>query len=132
MIDHTPDPTDQRVGARILARRRQLGMSQSELAGRLNLSFQQIQKYERGANRVSASTLHRIANILDAPLAWFFETLHVAADGGPPMATPFDDFLAMPDAAQIAALWPQLSPNLRPRFIALLREISMQQDSTVS
>ena len=121
MTEQSWDSTDKRVGARILARRRQLGMSQSELARRLNLSFQQIQKYERGTNRVSASTLHRIAHILDAPLAWFFETLYVATDSGPALSTPFDEFLAMHDVAEIAALWPRLPSDLRRRMIALMR-----------
>lgn len=104
-------------------------MSQSELAEKLHLSFQQIQKYERGANRVSASTLHRIAGILDAPIEWFFETLHVATDGGPTISTPFDEFLAMPDAAEIAGLWPRLPLSLRRKVVALLRAMIQEQDA---
>lgn len=63
--DHTPDPIDIEVGRRIRVRRKALGISQSELAGALGVSFQQTQKYEKGANRVSASMLVRIAAKLE-------------------------------------------------------------------
>jgi transcriptional regulator with XRE-family HTH domain len=65
----TPDPIDVEVGARIRARRKFFGISQTKLADALSLTFQQIQKYERGANRVSASTLVRIARELDITVA---------------------------------------------------------------
>lgn len=68
-----PDPIDVHVGAKIRERRLVLGMSQETLGDRLKISFQQLQKYERGANRVSASTLHRLTQILDAPISYFFD-----------------------------------------------------------
>lgn len=67
-----PDPIDVAVGARIRLRRKQLGVSQSKLADAIGVTFQQVQKYERGANRVSASSLAKIAKALDAPVAAFF------------------------------------------------------------
>lgn len=66
------DAVDRAVGRRIAARRTALGRSQSALATELGVSFQQLQKYETGQNRVSASRLHRIALILGAPVADFF------------------------------------------------------------
>ena len=66
------------IGARMRARRRQLGLSQSELAERLGVSFQQVQKYERGSNRVAASTLVAAAEALDITVAWL-----VGEDGAP-------------------------------------------------
>lgn len=71
----TPHPTDIQVGQRIRLRRRLKGLSQTELAQTCGVTFQQIQKYERGANRVSASKLYEIAQALDAPLDFFFEGL---------------------------------------------------------
>ena len=68
-----PDPVDVFVGSKIRERRLVLGMSQEALGDRLQISFQQLQKYERGANRVSASTLHRLTQILDAPVSYFFD-----------------------------------------------------------
>jgi len=67
-----PDPVDVYVGGRVRTRRLLLGMNQEELAKRLGLTFQQVQKYESGANRVSASRLWEIAAILRTSLAYFF------------------------------------------------------------
>ena len=65
-----PDPIDVGVGARIRIRRRELDLSQSALGQHLGLTFQQVQKYERGANRVSASRLWRMAIVLDVPITY--------------------------------------------------------------
>jgi transcriptional regulator with XRE-family HTH domain len=70
-----PDSIDVHVGARIRDRRRELRLSQSDLAKALGLTFQQVQKYERGRNRVSASKLWYIAKALDVAVQWFFEEL---------------------------------------------------------
>lgn len=69
----THDPIDRHVGARIRLRRNMLGISQEKLAEGLGLSFQQVQKYEKGANRVGASRLQHIAAILNTPISFFFE-----------------------------------------------------------
>jgi transcriptional regulator with XRE-family HTH domain len=74
-----PNPTDKYVGSRVRMRRMMLGMSQEKLADALGLTFQQVQKYEKGTNRISASRLQAISQILDAPVHFFFE-------GGPQMA----------------------------------------------
>lgn len=68
----TPDPIDIAVGARVRLRRRSLGVSQDNLAKALGVSFQQVQKYERGTNRISASMLAMIAERLQTPVGWFF------------------------------------------------------------
>ena len=70
-----PNPTDTHVGSRIRLRRNMLGMSQEKLGENLGITFQQIQKYEKGANRVGASRLQAIATILGVPVAFFFEDL---------------------------------------------------------
>ena len=67
-----PDPVDVYVGGRVRTRRLLLGMNQEELAKRLGLTFQQVQKYESGANRVSASRLWEIAAIVKMPIGYFF------------------------------------------------------------
>ena len=69
----SPDPVDRHVGARIRMRRLMLKFSQGQLADALGLSFQQVQKYEKGANRVGASRLQHIATILQVPVSFFFE-----------------------------------------------------------
>ncbi len=80
-----PDPIDVHLGKKIRRRRGQLGMSQEALAHALGLTFQQVQNYERGANRVAASRLWRLAEALDAPITFFFEGL---AGGERPAPTP--------------------------------------------
>ncbi len=71
-IKKTSDPHDVEVGRRIRARRLSKKMSQTELADQLGLTFQQVQKYEKGTNRVGAGRLKRIAEILDAPITYFY------------------------------------------------------------
>ncbi len=69
----TPKPVDIHVGNRLRQRRTLLGMTQEGLAKSLELSFQQIQKYERGMNRMGASRLYQFSQILDVPIAYFFD-----------------------------------------------------------
>jgi transcriptional regulator with XRE-family HTH domain len=68
-----PNPTDKYVGSRVRMRRLMLHMSQERLADQLGLTFQQVQKYEKGTNRISASRLQEISNILEVPVPFFFE-----------------------------------------------------------
>ncbi|MGF1659759.1 MAG: helix-turn-helix domain-containing protein [Rubrimonas sp.] len=70
-----PDPVDLHVGARLRYRRMLIGMSQEALGDALGLTFQQVQKYEKGQNRIGASRLHRIAVTLRVPVGFFFEGL---------------------------------------------------------
>ena len=67
------NPIDVRVGARVKLRRQLLGFSQTELGNALDLTFQQVQKYEKGTNRISASKLHKMAEVLDVPISFFFD-----------------------------------------------------------
>src|SRR5262249_36106318 len=70
-----PNPIDQHVGSRVRMRRMMLAISQEKLGDALGLTFQQVQKYERGANRISASRLQHLSQILQVPVAFFFEGL---------------------------------------------------------
>lgn len=79
--DVGPDPIDVAVGHRIRVRRKWLGISQSTLADHLGVSFQQVQKYERGANRIGASRLFDLSRVLDVQIAYFFEEMPDAALG---------------------------------------------------
>ncbi len=76
-----PNPVDVHVGSRVRLRRTLLGMSQENLGNAIGLTFQQVQKYERGANRIGSSRLFDLTRVLDVPLAYFFEDMpdHVAA-----------------------------------------------------
>lgn len=79
-----PNIIDTHVGARMRLRRTLLGISQEQLAAALGLTFQQVQKYERGTNRISASRLFQLSRVLDVPITWFFDEMDadVAAQGG--------------------------------------------------
>ena len=70
-----PDPVDTHVGNRVKLRRNLLGLSQEKLGEALKLTFQQVQKYERGVNRISASRLYGLSRVLDVPISFFFDDL---------------------------------------------------------
>ena len=73
MVKKAPNPIDKHVGSRVRMRRMMLGMSQEKLGDALGLTFQQVQKYEKGSNRIGASRLQQISLILQVPVAFFFE-----------------------------------------------------------
>ena len=77
-----PDPIDVHVGSRVRLRRTLLGLSQQKLGTALGLTFQQIQKYERGANRIGSSRLYRLSRILDVEVAYFYEELPAEVKSG--------------------------------------------------
>src|SRR5947207_4429713 len=117
---------DLAIGARLRTRRRQLGLSQSDLAERLGVSFQQVQKYERGANRVAASTLLAAAQGLNVTIGWLVgEDVADAADDE-------DLFRALsrPGAMELLEAFNRI-PDLRARqaLVSLAREIGNNADS---
>ena len=73
MAKKAPNPIDKHVGSRVRMRRMMLSMSQEKLGDALGLTFQQVQKYEKGTNRIGASRLQQIAHILQVPVSFFFE-----------------------------------------------------------
>ena len=81
-----PSPIDVHVGSRVRLRRTLLGMSQEKLGEAIGLTFQQVQKYERGMNRISASKLWKLSNVLDVPVSYFFDDLGVDEDGRAPVS----------------------------------------------
>jgi transcriptional regulator with XRE-family HTH domain len=84
MAGKKPNPVDTHVGSRVRLRRMLLGMSQERLGESMGLTFQQVQKYEKGVNRIGASRLFQISRILDVPVQFFFEEApHIGSDGSP-------------------------------------------------
>ena len=119
-----PDPIDVAVGARVRTRRRWLGMSQTHLADALGLTFQQIQKYERGANRISASKLYEAARLLQSPVAYFFDGLDETAQNGVDdgFAQRMTQFVATPEGLELVGLFPRLNDRrLRRRVVDLVK-----------
>src|SRR5690348_15322943 len=110
--ERAPNPVDLHVGARIRMRRKLLGVSQERLAEQLSLTFQQVQKYERGANRVSASKLYEIARALEAPVSYFFEGLADTAIAGAGVAASgaefVHDLVMTPEGLELASMFPRI------------------------
>lgn len=121
-------PVDVHVGQAVRWRRKLRGLSQEALARRLGLTFQQVQNYETGANRISASALHAIARTLEVPVSAFFEGLPGTVDSaGPgaeadPGASLAARMLGAPGGLALATAWLDLPPGpLRQRLAALVQ-----------
>ena len=102
------DEVDAHVGRRLRRRRTALGMSQEQLGAALGLTFQQVQKYEKGQNRIGAGRLYRIANILGVPVQYFFEGLSNGSDtamlpGGEVPDTEIQAFISSPEGRALSA-----------------------------
>lgn len=118
------DPVDLHVGRTIRHRRRSLGFSQEQLADPLNLTFQQVQKYERGANRVSASKLFAIARALDCQPGDFFPPLDTAsADLADSVGARMAETAA---GAALQQLWPTLTRTAQAALLAAAAEMAPQ------
>ncbi len=112
-----PDPIDVHVGARVKLRRTILGISQTAFGKPLGVTFQQIQKYEKGTNRIGASRLYRMAEILDVPVSFFFD--------GYAERTPASGEGLSPDALAIAGMVEQLpSPKVRATIRAFIQSLA--------
>lgn len=128
-MSKTPDLTDRHVGARVRMRRMMLGLSQEKLAHGLGLTFQQVQKYEKGANRIGASRIQQIATILQVPVAFFFEktaavpgTPQMLVDAGsePAVGSYVDDFLATREGLDLAKGFMKLKSDKQRRSVVAL------------
>ncbi len=132
---HQPNPIDQHVGARIRERRKSLKMSQEKLAEHLGLTFQQVQKYERGFNRVSASKLYEIARALRSSISYFFEHLadpQVTPEFGvaeTPGAEFRHDFIMTPEGLELAENFPRISRRKVRRQVLELVKTLAEEDT---
>jgi transcriptional regulator with XRE-family HTH domain len=133
MPKKSPNLTDKHVGSRVRMRRMMLDMSQTELGNDIGLTFQQVQKYEKGTNRIGAGRLHEIARILQVPISFFFEGSprepgeHRARgdNEAPPLPTYVTDFLATSDGLALTKAFMQIKDaNLRRRIVSLVQEIT--------
>lgn len=120
-----PDPVDQHVGRRLRARRLVGGISQAQLARTIGVTYQQVQKYECGTNRISVSKLYRISEALGAPVTFFFEGLDEQdIDGGCAKAPIRDTFFALAGGTALVEAFVAIRPAIRRRIIALLQEMA--------
>jgi transcriptional regulator with XRE-family HTH domain len=133
MAKKAPNPIDKHVGSRVRMRRMMLGMSQEKLGNNLGLTFQQVQKYEKGTNRIGASRLQQISQILQVPVSFFFEgaPTNVNApriDGISEAPSPayVSDFLATSDGLALTKAFMRISDTkLRRRIVDLVEQIAV-------
>lgn len=132
-----PNPIDIHVGSRIRLRRTMLGMSQEKLGESLGITFQQIQKYEKGTNRVGASRLQNIAGILNVPVAFFFEDApgEQGATGPDGMAEASSsnyvvDFLSSSEGLQLNRAFVKIAdPKVRRRIVDLVKTLAAENEA---
>jgi len=130
-----PNPIDIHVGSRVRLRRTMLGMSQEKLGEHLGITFQQIQKYEKGANRIGASRLQEIARVLNTPISFFFED----APGGTTDEQPgfgeaessnyVVDFLSTSEGLQLNRAFVKIKdPKVRRKIVEMVRALTGETD----
>ena len=129
-----PNPIDIHVGSRIRLRRNMLGVSQERLGEQLGITFQQIQKYEKGTNRVGASRLQAISSILNVPVSFFFEDAPgsggrevggLSEDGS---TTYVVDFLSSTEGLQLNRAFVKISdPKVRRKIIDLVKSLAADE-----
>jgi transcriptional regulator with XRE-family HTH domain len=121
--------TDKHVGARVRMRRMMLETSQTSLGEALGITFQQIQKYEKGTNRIGASRLQLIAHILQVPVSFFFEDLPLPSEALSEEGAYIDDFLATSDGLSLTKYFMCIKdPKLRRSIVDLVEHIAARYD----
>jgi transcriptional regulator with XRE-family HTH domain len=129
-----PNPVDKHVGSRVRMRRMMLNMSQEKLGDALGLTFQQVQKYEKGTNRIGASRLQQISQILQVPVEFFFEGApNLMGPGSAPKDAPsasyVSDFLATSEGLSLTKAFTRIKePKLRRRIVDLVEEIAARSE----
>ena len=134
-----PHPVDIHVGSRVRLRRTLRGMSQQRLAGELGLTFQQVQKYERGANRIGASRLYELSEVLDVPPSFFFEGITGVGkkretseqEGDIQPATAESEQFAKREILELVRAYDRIdNREVRDRLFALVKAVSASIDNT--
>ncbi len=125
-----PDPIDIHVGQRVRARRKMLGLSQTQLGQELGVTFQQVQKYERGTNRIGSSRLFRMSNTLDVPVAYFFEGAETKMPGYVSLNETMGEAVFDREETQelVDAYYRIADPRIRKKVLGLARLLSSGVD----
>ena len=125
----SPNATDTHVGKRVRMRRLMLDMSQTNLGEAVSLTFQQIQKYEKGINRIGASRLQQIAHVLQVPVSFFFEGLPLPSETWSEEGAYIDDFLATSDGLSLTKHFMRIkNPKLRRSIVDLVEHIAARHN----
>ena len=127
-----PNPIDRYVGSRVRMRRMLVGMSQEKLGEALGLTFQQVQKYEKGTNRIGASRLHRIASVLGVPVEFFYEGAPLGSATSTGFAesssTYVSDFLSTSEGVQLVKAFLAIKdPKIRRKVVELMAALASDE-----
>jgi transcriptional regulator with XRE-family HTH domain len=126
-LKKSTDQIDKYVGSRVRMRRMMLEMSQTELGDSLGLTFQQVQKYEKGTNRIGAGRIHQLSQILQVPISFFFDGAPIVGRAPPPAYV--SDFLCSSDGLRLAQAFMGIkSVKLRRHIVNLVKEIESAGD----
>lgn len=127
----TKDPTDVLVGQRLRLRRTTLGLSQEKLANAVGVSFQQIQKYENGTNRVGAGRLMQISKALDVSVGWFFESGQMAETLVAEAPAALDDTLFQKkETIDLLSAYYSLPEAMRKKVLDIIRDFRLEESSS--
>ena len=137
MLTKAPNPVDRHVGSRMRMRRMLIGMSQEKLGEALGITFQQIQKYEKGTNRIGASRLHHIARVLGVPIEFFYEGApQVGAVQGfveSPASGYVADFLTTSEGLELVKAFIAIKdPKVRRRIVDLAKALGQSEQGSAS
>jgi transcriptional regulator with XRE-family HTH domain len=127
MSPKAPGALDRYVGTRVRQRRLEIGMSQEKLGEALGITFQQVQKYEKGTNRVSVSRLHQIAETLGVPLSYFYEGGAISSVGGKvddELTSATSQFLALPEAPAIIRALAKMAEGERRQVAEYVEQLA--------
>lgn len=125
-----PNPIDRHVGLRIRMRRKELGITQERLAESIGLTFQQVQKYERATNRVSASKLWEMARALQTSVGYFYDGLEESAESLSPGPSEVQLFLLSSEGLELVQAFPRIpQARLRRKILDLVRAMGGQPES---
>ena len=130
-----PHPIDVHVGSRVKLRRMILGLSQENLGKSLGLTFQQIQKYEKGVNRIGASRMYELSQLLEVPVQFFYDEYDLATDAGAPgfAETGSEDVMTLmssPEGVQLCRYFSEIrDPEVKKRVLELVRSIAATEEA---
>ena len=122
------NPIDAQVGSRVRIRRMLIGMSQEKLGDLLGLTFQQVQKYEKGVNRIGAGRLFEIARILGVPIDFFYDGVAAPVEGLVDATPPVMEFMSSGEGLQLSLAFMKIKdPKVRKRVLDLVKSLAEEE-----
>jgi transcriptional regulator with XRE-family HTH domain len=131
-VNKKANPIDAQVGNRVRIRRMLIGMSQEKLGDLLGLTFQQVQKYEKGVNRIGAGRLFEIARILGVPIDFFYDGVAAPIEGLANGTPPVMEFVSSGEGLQLSLAFMKIKdPKVRKRVLDLVKSLANEEEATI-